>query len=78
MITRQEFQRLLNELFDWKLDFPSNQVLTALVTNDTVTLAQIQTRITARTTTINSYLTLYDEAATPQAKMAVVSSVVKN
>lgn len=78
MITRQEFQKLLNELFDWKSDFSSSQVLTALVTNDTVTLSQIQARITARETTINSYLTLYDQAPTPQAKMVVVGSVVKN
>jgi hypothetical protein len=74
MITREEFELILKQTFDWKR-FCTNDPLTCLVTADEQKILEMQNIMSSCTSRIDFYLTEWDNAQTPEAKMAVVGSV---
>lgn len=78
MITRNDFESRLKNIFDWTKWHQISDVLKALVTNDTIYLTTCTNTINQCISSINGYLSQWDAATTDAQRMAVLGSVVVN
>jgi hypothetical protein len=72
---REEFEKRLCSIFCLLNTATTDGILVALLKNDQTALDQYRADQTACEERINFYLTAWDNAPTPEAKMAVVESV---
>lgn len=76
VITREDFENRLGVIFD--SDFiPDPQDVMKSILGDAQARARIQAVVDAKAAKVNGYLTQYDNAATDEAKAAVVGSVTR-
>jgi len=74
---RGEFEKRLRRINCWKQNYSQEEILGALIDNDSEKLAEIKEEKDACENQINDLLRQYDEASDKAAKAAVVGSVRK-
>jgi len=72
---RRQFEKRLKNLFSWKEKYSTEEIIEALIANDTQKISEIQTEMIANNQKIDSYLTQFDNATTDEEKIGVISSV---
>jgi hypothetical protein len=76
-MTREEFEKRLCSIFCLLKNVNTDEILVAILKNDTQKLDEFRTMQTTCEQSINFYLTEWDNAPTPEQKAAVVASVTE-
>jgi len=76
-MTREDFEKKLRQIFDYRYWHPTVTCVDALIRNDVEALSEINDCISSCESKINNYLTLYDAASNDQERLDVIGSVVK-
>jgi hypothetical protein len=76
-MTREEFNKRLCLIFCLLKTVSTEDILIAILKNDTQKLDEYRTAQTTCEQKINLYLTAWDNAPTPEEKAAVVASVTE-
>ena len=74
---RDEFKRRLESIFCLLKTYSTCEILITILKNDTEKLDLLRTEQQALDQKVNMYLTEWDNAPTPEQKMAIVASVTE-